>query len=49
MTSVHILTAAFILAAVVAVWFCLSQNKQWWLMLFVVAAAFIATRFLTTV
>jgi hypothetical protein len=49
MSSVHLLTAAFIVAAVAAVWFCLPRTKQWVLLFLIAAAAFFATRFLTTV
>jgi hypothetical protein len=49
MSSVHLLTAVFIVAAVAIVWLCLPRTKQWLLLFLIVAAAFFATRFLTTV
>jgi hypothetical protein len=49
MSSVHLLAAAFIVVAVASVWLCLPRTKQWVLLFLIVAGAFFATRFLTTV
>jgi hypothetical protein len=49
MTSVQLPTAVFIVVAVAAVWLCLPRTKQLVLLFLIVAAAFFATRFLTTV
>ena len=49
MSSVPLLAAAFIAVAVASVWLCLPGTKQWVLLFLIVAAAFVATKILTTV